>query len=87
MGRREIVYHDFYCLSCGRKSYTLPRKKGRRHAKFHRKVLYCPHCHAVINHVECRDESEAKEFLEKMDAGFFDAEACESLERGRRSVT
>lgn len=82
MGRRNnnIVFHSFYCMKCGNKSYDLPRKKGGQKVKFHRKKMYCPHCKLTVNHVECRDDAEVFEFKQDFEEGLFEDEVKESLE-------
>lgn len=67
--------HDFYCLKCGNKNYTLFRKKSRLRETFHRKTLYCPHCRKSINHIETKNEGEAFDFKESFLNGEFKEEA------------
>mgnify|MGYP004637869535 CR=1 FL=1 len=73
--QNQYIFHDFYCINCGNKSYTLPRKTSKLKEQFHRKVLFCPCCKKDINHVECRNEEEVKEFKEAYDNGEYIAEA------------
>ena len=40
----QFIFHDFYCINCGNKSYTLPRKTSKLKEQFHRKLLFCPKC-------------------------------------------
>lgn len=78
--KHYVTIHDFYCINCGHKGISLPRNRGRQHGKFHRKKMYCPHCGAVVNHVEVRNDMEAWEFKDAFEAGEFVEEAKESIE-------
>lgn len=81
MSRKPVMtIHDFYCINCGEKGISLPRKRGRQYGKFHRKKMYCPHCGAIVNHIEVRNDIETWEFKNAFDAGEFEEEAKESLE-------
>lgn len=81
MGKRScsMVFHSFYCIKCGNKSYDLPRKKGIQKERFHRKKMFCPHCKIEINHIECRNDADVYEFKEMFEEGAFVEEAEESL--------
>ena len=72
--------HDFYCLYCGKKSLPLMRKQNHKHEKFHRKVLFCPHCGQVVNHIEITNDEERNWFIEHFEAGDFTSEAIRSIE-------
>lgn len=74
MKRNVVVFHDFYCIKCGNRSYTLPRQRSHLHEKFHRKVLYCPQCHMEINHVECFNEQDAYDFRTNFENGAYQQE-------------
>ena len=56
--------HDFYCMKCGEKIYSLPRKVSHKYQKHHYKRLWCWRCHEELNAVECRSDVEIKEFKE-----------------------
>ena len=71
--------HDFYCINCGEKVFTIPRKVNHKHAKHHRKKLWCPWCGMEVNHVECRNDSEVYEFKRAFEAGEYKEEVQESL--------
>lgn len=75
----KFELHDFYCIKCGQRTMTLPRNAGHKKEKFHRKILYCPHCQLTLNQVECRNEYEAYEFKQLFNEGAFENEAEESL--------
>ena len=77
--------HDFYCLQCGQKSMSLPRKRGHLHGKFHRKSLYCPKCKIEINHIEIRDQEEKEKFLQDFEEGVYEQECQNSLSYGGNS--
>lgn len=66
MGRRSKANnyneHSFYCIKCGNKGIPLMRPQGHQHEQFHRKKLYCPHCHETINHVECKTLEDVETF-------------------------
>lgn len=80
MKKQSVVYHDFYCLNCGEKTYTLPRRIAKQYQGFHRKKLYCPHCKVEVAHVEVRNPIEAQTFLQQYAEGAFKEEARESIE-------
>jgi hypothetical protein len=80
LGRHNINFNDFYCLLCGKKSYTLPRKDCKRKEKFHRKKLYCLNCRCEVNHIELKSDAEVYEFKKAFEDGLFAAEALESKE-------
>ena len=71
---------EFWCISCGKKGIPIVRKHGRTREKGQRKGLYCVNCRAVINHVETRNEEEARRFLEDFAAGKYAEEAERSKE-------
>lgn len=72
--------HSFYCMKCGNKGLPLPRKDSHNYGKHHRKKLWCPYCHQEVNHVECRNDSEAYEFRQAFEAGEYEEELKQSLE-------
>ena len=73
--------HEFYCLNCGELAMALPRPRGHRRPRFHRKKLYCVHCKNTINTIECINEQEVALFKASFAAGEFVEEAKESLKR------
>ena len=75
----KMRFNDFYCISCGNKSLTLPRKESFKHERFHRKKLYCYRCQMEINHVECQNEEDAYNFKLDFEDGVYDNEKEESL--------
>lgn len=79
MKRTRIIFHSFYCIKCGNKSYDLPRKQGHKHERFHRKKLYCPSCKIEINHVECQNEDDIYNFKLDFEEEVFIDEVKESL--------
>ena len=72
--------HSFYCMKCGQKMMTLPRKDSFNHGKHHRKKLWCPWCKMELNGVECRNDSEVYEFKQAFEAGKYKEELAESLD-------
>lgn len=72
--------HEFRCLNCGEVSAILPRKSSRLKSTFHRKKIFCPHCHLVCNSVEIKDEFERQDFLASFRDGEYEEEAKESVE-------
>lgn len=76
---RNFMINDFYCMACGTKGLSLPRKAGKEHEIFHRKRLYCPNCRMEVNHIECRNDDEAYEFKIAFELGEFVEEANESI--------
>jgi hypothetical protein len=80
MARKNIVEHDFYCLNCGKRALTLPRKQGHQHERFHRKKLYCPWCQMKVNAIECKTWEDRIEFQENFEKGIYKEEAAASIE-------
>ena len=71
--------HDFYCMNCGEKVFTIPRKVNHKHAKHHRKKLWCWHCKQEVNCIECKNDQEVKEFKDNFLAGKYQKELEESI--------
>lgn len=71
--------NSFYCINCGKRGLDIMRKASKKKEKFHRKKLYCPNCQKVVNHIECKNDTEVFEFKEDFEAGLFKEEAEESL--------
>lgn len=87
MGRRnnKFVMNDFYCMNCGSKNLTLPRRDSHQHERFHRKIMYCFHCKQEVNHVECKTYEDVLEFKENFENGVYVNEAAESISYVRTS--
>ena len=83
--KRELS-SEFWCISCGRKGIPIMRERCHRREAGHRKALYCINCRMTINHIETRNEEEAKKFREDYEAGLFTEEAKESIafEKGKK---
>ena len=79
MGKRPTVSNRFFCLSCGREGIPLARHAGKQREKNHRKKLYCIHCKETVNHIECKNEIDVREFREDFERGVFLNEAKESM--------
>ena len=60
------------------------RERGKRRKPGHRKVLYCVFCKMPINHVETRNEDEAKQFRDDFNAGLFTEEAEQSVQYAKQ---
>ena len=71
--------HDFYCLKCGNKGMPCRRKSGHQHKRFHRKKLYCIYCGQEVNHIECKNEIDVREFRLNFERGVYKDEAQESV--------
>ena len=78
MGYGKIDIHDFYCINCGEKVYSCVRPQAHRREKFHRKKLYCPHCHKEVQTIEIANDFEAYEFKMAFEQGIFVQENIES---------
>lgn len=85
MGRSNTEAHRFFCIQCGEEGIPLVRRKNRQRERFHRKVMYCYHCHQDINHIECRDEEDVRIFKESFNKGVFLNECKESLDHVRNT--
>ena len=72
--------HSFYCIKCGEKGITLPRRDSHQYSKYHRKKLWCWRCKCEVNHVECKNDEEVYEFKQAFAAGEFENELKESLD-------
>ena len=70
--------HDFYCLNSDKKTIPLSRNYGFKHAKGHRKRLYCPWCKQECNAIEITNLDEKEEFERKFAEGAYKDEAKES---------
>ena len=46
--------NDFYCVVCGNKGISVPRKNGRQREAGHLKKLYCIYCRKETNHAEVK---------------------------------
>ena len=77
--------HKFFCLNCGEEGIPLPRKRGQQRKSFHRKKMYCIHCHNTVNHIECKSSEEAQKFKQEFGEGVYIDEAKESLDFIRNS--
>jgi phage terminase large subunit GpA-like protein len=66
---RGMETHRFFCPRCGEEGIPLARPNGKKREKHHLKMLYCYHCKMTLNHIECRNDQEVKEFLEKFKTG------------------
>lgn len=81
MARRnnKMVMNDFYCMNCGKKNMTLPRRDSHQHGRFHRKRLYCFYCKEEVNHIECKTYEDVMEFRENFENGVYEDEAKDSI--------
>lgn len=75
--------HDFYCMNCGKKGITLPRRIGKQRNSLHRKKLWCPWCKIEVNHVECRTHADVEQFKEDFVKGVYENEKEESIRHVR----
>jgi hypothetical protein len=76
----NFTQSDFYCPLCGNKGIPLARKRSKQREKHHLKVLYCWHCRVEVNHIECRNEEEVKEFKENFENGVYaDVVPCDRM--------
>ena len=46
--------NDFYCVVCGNKGISVPRKNGKQREAGHLKKLYCIYCRKETNHAEVK---------------------------------
>ena len=76
--KREVS-STFWCINCGGRGIPIMRQRSHWREKGHRKALYCIRCKMVINHVETRNEDEARRFRENFEAGRFKEEAERSV--------
>lgn len=77
--RKSELSSEFWCINCGKKGIPIMRSRSRRREQGHRKALFCVTCKMVINHIETRNEDEARQFREDFAAGKFAEEARESI--------
>jgi hypothetical protein len=71
--------HKFFCIQCAREGLPIQRKVNHKYGKHHMKKLWCPWCKMEMNHIECRNDQEIKEFKENYAAGVYKNEVEESL--------
>lgn len=80
MGKRpETEIHTSFCINCGHKGIPICRRISKQHKSFHRKLMYCPNCKHTVNHIECKNEKEAQEFLIHFNKGDFKEEAMNEI--------
>lgn len=77
--RNTYDIHEFYCMKCGQKNMSLQRKVNHKHAKHHRKKLWCWHCKCTINCIECKNDQEVAEFKSNWQNGYYEEELKNSL--------
>ena len=68
----KMIYNDFYCIKCGKRAMSLPRKRSHQHKSLHCKKLYCPSCKITINCVECKNEEDVLQFKENFKKGIYE---------------
>lgn len=85
MSKSQKITHRFFCMACGQEGIPLARSKGHQHKKLHRKKLYCTHCQAQINHIECKTYDDVQTFIENFQKGIYINEAKESMAYGGTS--
>jgi hypothetical protein len=78
MGKKYQT-HRFFCIKCGKEGIPLPRKSGHKHARFHKKKLYCPYCKMEINHVECQTDEDVYNFRIDFEDGVYADEVEKSM--------
>ena len=78
--------HDFYCLNCGHRGIPLMRRDGLQRERNHRKILYCPYCGQIVNHVECKSIEQVEEFKSKFLNGDFKEEAESSIKFAKETL-
>lgn len=68
--------NDFYCVVCGNKGISVPRKNGRQREAGHLKKLYCIYCKEEWNFAEVRPfgDYNYEDFLVEFRNGNFDNE-------------
>lgn len=76
----NMTEHRFFCMNCGQEGIQVWRKTSHKYQKHHRKKLYCYHCKQDVNHVECRNDEEVREFREAFANGEYKDEVKESLD-------
>ena len=78
--KKREVSSEFWCINCGKKGIPIMRERSKRRGPGHRKALYCITCKMIINHIETRNEEEARRFREDFDTGKYAEEAVKSVE-------
>ena len=74
-----MIQCNLWCINCGKKGIPIMREHSRQRGPGHRKALYCVTCKTIVNHVETRNQEEAKQFREDFEAGKFAEEAARSI--------
>lgn len=78
-GGRSYESHDFYCINCGGKGIPIARNRSKAKKQFHRKLMYCWHCHHTVNHIECCNDLEKQKFFTDFLNGVYREEANAEL--------
>lgn len=81
MGKdKQLIFHTFYCLSCGNKVLDLPRNRGYLKGKNHFKRLWCPTEQLECNCIECYDDEDVYDFKLDFEEGKYKELAAASIE-------
>lgn len=69
----NFTISDFYCVECGQKGISLPRKPGQQREAGHLKKLWCLNCRKEQNFAEIRQFGSYtyKDFKLEFDLGRF----------------
>ena len=72
-GCNLVLDNEFYCVKCGSRGFTIPRKRGAERESGHLKKLFCLHCQKETNHVEICPNSDYtyENFLQEYSNGNF----------------
>jgi hypothetical protein len=73
------ISSELWCISCGKRGIPIIREKGKQREAGHRKAMYCIYCKSTVNHIETRNEEEARKFREDFAAGMYREEAEKSI--------
>ena len=73
-GCNLVLDNELYCVICGSRGFTIPRKRGAERESGHLKKLFCLHCQKETNHAECRPWTKYNynDFLAEYRGGNFD---------------
>lgn len=67
----KFISHRFFCTKCGNEGLPVYRNRGHLYKAGHLKKLFCYKCCQDVNHVECTNDLEVKQFKEDFENGVY----------------
>lgn len=85
MSISKMTFNEFYCTQCGKRSFDLPRKRGREREPGHLKKIFCNNCCKSTNHVEIKPYAQNysyDDFVIEYEYGNFDTSGNRIMKYG-----